>query len=247
LPELDWKAFRALQGSPWRNWELLCYGLVQRNFGRYGKLVAARVQPIVEFYLTLTEDCPGLGKKGEQWGWQCKFWDELTPKLNSSRKNTLTEAFAGRAQYLPDLDHLVIWTPLPLRAADLTWIQQNEPTGVEVHTWWGDQVSNLLTGSAAPLFATYFGGGVLEPEQLRVAQEDTEATLLGLKPEIHVTVRAEKALDRLRGRREDWDEVVRQTQGLRTRIEAVESIDLLTLNDAAAGARRAGAPSRRVA
>jgi hypothetical protein len=127
VPNLDWKSFRALPGASWRNWELLCHALIHRNYGRYGNLVAVRVQPVVEFHLTLTEDCPGLGERGEQWGWQCKFWEEASPKLNSSRKKVLTKAFKNQPTHLPELDHLVIWTHQALRKTDWEWIEENAP------------------------------------------------------------------------------------------------------------------------
>jgi hypothetical protein len=48
------------QERPGATGELLCHGLIQRNYGRLGNLVAVRVQPVVEFHLTLTEDCPSI-------------------------------------------------------------------------------------------------------------------------------------------------------------------------------------------
>jgi hypothetical protein len=223
VPDLDWKAFRALPGAPWRNWELLCHGLIQRNYGRFGNLVAVRVQPVVEFHLTLTEDCP-LGARGEQWGWQCKFWDDDKPKLNSSRKTVITKAFKGQPTVLPDLDHLVIWTHQALRKADWTWIREHAPDGLNVQTWWDDQVADLLTGDAAPLRETYFGTAVVVPTQLAAAYDDTKATLHGLLPEIHVTVREERALQKLRGRAADWPEIIERADRLAAVLAELEGL-----------------------
>ena len=224
MPDLDWKAFRSLPGASWRNWELLCHGLIRRNYGAYGNLVAVRVQPVVEFHLTLTEDCPGLGKRGEQWGWQCKFWDEDKPKLNSSRKQVLTKAFKNQPTHLPELDRLVIWTHRKLRKGDWEWIQENAPKGLNVDTWWEDHVSDLLAGDAAPLQETYFGSAVLVPDQLSTAHEETKATLRGLLPEIHITVQEERTLQKLRGRAQDWTELTERAERLATQITSLREL-----------------------
>lgn len=232
VPDLDWKAFRALPGASWRSWELLCHGLIHRNYGRYGKLVAVRVQPVVEFHLTLTEDCPGLGKRGEQWGWQCKFWDEDRPKLNDSRKKVITKAFVNQPTHLPDLDHLVIWTHQKLREADWEWIQENAPKHLDVQTWWEDHVSDLLASDAAPLRGTYFGSTVLDPDQLSAAHEDTKATLRGLLPTIHITVREERELQKLRGRAEDWGDLAERAEQLAAQITTLQQLPPSVFGDA---------------
>jgi len=231
VPDLDWKAFRALPGASWRNWELLCHGLIHRNYGRYGKLVSVRVQPVVEFHLTLAKDCPALGQRGEQWGWQCKFWDEDAPKLNDSRRQVIIKAFKNQPTHLPDLDHLVIWTHQRLRKADWEWIQENAPDDLDVQTWWEDHVSNLLAGDAAPLRGTYFGSAVLGPDQLSAAHEDTKATLRGLLPEIHITVHEERVLQKLRGRAEDWGEVAEGAERLSAQITASQHLPPSMLGD----------------
>lgn len=231
VPDLDWKAFRALPGASWRNWELLCHGLIQRNYGAYGSLVAVRVQPVVEFHLTLTRDCPALGKRGEQWGWQCKFWDDDKPKLDSRRKEVIKKAFANQPTHLPDLDHFVIWTHQKLRKPDWTWIQEQAPTGLDVVSWNDDNVSNLLVGDAAPLAATYFGTAVLQPDQLETAHEDTKATLRGLLPEIHITVREEHVLQPLRGRAADWEQITERAERLAEQIEALRKLPPSELGD----------------
>jgi len=223
VPDLDWNAFRALPGASWRNWELLCHGLIQRNYGRFGRLVAVRVQPVVEFHLTLTEDCE-LGKKGEQWGWQCKFWDDDKPALNKSRKDVIEKAFGNQPKHLPDLDHFVIWTHQALREADWNWINEHKPEGVEVHTWWDDHVANLLTGDAEILRHTYFGTAVLRPEALQAAFQDTGETLRGLKPEIHITVREERLLGALRGRMDDWGAVSERADRLASTVTALRGL-----------------------
>ena len=58
---LPWDSFAALEGAPDRNFELLCRGLVQRNYGRFGQLRSRRQQPGIEFHLKLEADCD-LGK-----------------------------------------------------------------------------------------------------------------------------------------------------------------------------------------
>ena len=224
MPDLDWTRFRALPGATWRNWELLCYGLIRRNYGAYGTLVAIRAQPVVEFHLTLTKDCSALGSADEQWGWQCKFWDEEHPKLNSSRKQVIKKAFTNQPKYLPNLDHLVFWTHHKLSQADWNWIQGEAPVGLAVHSWTEEDVSNLLVGDAEPLLRTYFGAAVLSPKQLESAYAETKRTLRGLVPEIHVPVRAERSLQTLRGRARDWPQISEHAENLSRNADQVEQL-----------------------
>ena len=224
MADLDWTRFRALPGATWRNWELLCYGLIRRNYGAYGTLVAIRAQPVVEFHLTLRKDCSALGSAGEQWGWQCKFWDEEHPQLNSSRKQIIKKAFENQPKYVPNLDHLVFWTHHKLSQADCNWIQGEATAGLAVHSWTDEDVSNLLVGDAEPLLSTYFGAAVVSPEQLGSAYAETKRTLRGLVPEIHVPVRAERSLQTLRGRARDWPQISERAESLSRNAEQVEQL-----------------------
>jgi hypothetical protein len=198
VPDFDWQSFRELSDANWRSWELICHGAVAGRYSGSGQLVALRAQPVVEFYLRLGSQGTDLGKAPRTWGWQCKWWDDAGPiKLSSARKATITKAFTNWRKYLPELTDWVLWTHKPLGSADWAWIEGAAPEGLTVHAWADADLDRLLA-EAPSLRAAYFGGRVVTGAQLAEARLDSESTIRGLLPQLHVPTRQEKAVRALR-------------------------------------------------
>lgn len=223
MPDLNWPVFEALPGAAWRNFELLCHALVQRNLGRFGQLVSVRVQPVVEFHLKLTSSC-WLGDTGQRFGWQCKWWAP-TDRLNRTRKDVILKAFERQPEYIPDLTDWVLWTRRPLSANDWKWIQEQE-TELQLHTWHEDNINDLFVDDAEVLRSVYFGESIYTPERAKAAFEESAATLQDrYLPQLHVAAAEEGALRQTLGDVDYWSRVTELARRTRTAIEAVGGLD----------------------
>ncbi len=165
---LQWDAFAALDGSPQRNFDLLCRGLVQRNYGRYGQLRSRRQQPGVEFFLTLHTDCD-LGAAGQCFGWQCKWYDlPADHSLRADQKDDIADSIVKAKRYVDGLTDFVLCLRELPRKADLDWYFRLDDE-ITLHLWADEEIETRLTGPAEVLRQTYFGELVLTPDQLATA------------------------------------------------------------------------------
>jgi hypothetical protein len=172
---LNWDAFAALEGDPKHNFELLCRALVQRNYGRFGRLRSKRQQPGVEFHMRLEADCD-LGAAGRWFGWQCRWYDlPQTRKLGVKRRAEIEDAIAKTKEHVPGLTDFVLCLRELPAANDVDWYFGLD-TGLALHLWADEEIETRLTGDATILRSTYFGELVLTRHAL------TEAHARAVRP-----------------------------------------------------------------
>lgn len=194
MPGLDWEAFANSSGDPKRNWELLCRGLIDRNYGRYGRLRSLRQQPGVEFHLLLEEEC-GLGEPGRWWGWQCRWYDLPKDKsLGQQRRAEILKAINTTERHLQGLTDWVLWLRELPRKSDITWVD-NLNSRMRLHLWSEANVENLLGGEAAVLRSVYFGELVVTQSQLELCHARAVAPIEERwDPLVHIEVDVERDL-----------------------------------------------------
>jgi hypothetical protein len=224
MPALNWDIFTSLPGSTERNFELLCRGIVRRNFGSYGTFRALANQPGVEFHVKLDKRCDALGDPARWWGWQCKWYDlAANGALGSTRRAKIEEGIRKTEEHLPDLTDWVLWTRRTLTKDDQDWFN-SLASKMTLHLWTGDEVDNLLAGSALVLRGTYFGELVLTPDILRERHEQAVAPIRARwQPDVHHVGEAERELRRMLGEVEAWNTLRELATELRASAEAVES------------------------
>lgn len=224
MPALKWEIFTNLPGSPEKNFELLCRGIVRQKFGSFGVFHALANQPGVEFHLKLDTQCDGLGDASRWWGWQCK-WYELSPsgELGSTRRAKIEEGLRKSETYLPGLTDWVLWTRRTLTKSDQKWFS-GLSSRMRLHLWTSDEVDNLLNGQAAVLRSTYFGELVLTPDTLREHHEHAVAPIrTRWQPDVHHVGEAERKLRRMLGESNSWNVLQELSSELRTNAQAVET------------------------
>lgn len=204
MPPLDWGVFLQLPGGPAYNFELLCRGIIWRDFSRYGRFAARANQPGVEFHLQLESDC-ALGRPGRWYGWQCRWYD-IQPgrQIGTTRRNSVIETIRITERELPGITDWVLWTRRPLASGDQDWFYDLQ-TDMRLHLWCQDHVDDLLTGEAEILRSTYFGDLVLTPEMLeRQHQISTASVRHRWLPDVHQVVEAERVTRRMLGSASEW-------------------------------------------
>lgn len=224
MPALNWDIFTGLPGSPEKNFELLCRGIVRQNFGGLGSFRALANQPGVEFHLRLDKHSSALGDPGRWWGWQCK-WYELAADgaLRAARRAKIEEGLRKAEEHLPHLTDWVLWTRRTLTKDDQEWFN-GLSSKMTLHLWTGEEVDNNLTGPGAVLRSTYFGELVLTSDILRERHAQAVAPIRARwQPEVHHVREAERNLRRMLGEAEAWDALRQLATALRTGAEAVKS------------------------
>lgn len=224
MPALDWGVFTTLPGSPEKNFELLCRGIVRQNFGSCGRFQALANQPGVEFHLKLDRDCDPLGHAGRWLGWQCKWYDlPASGALGANRRGQIEDGLQKTERHVPGLTDWVLWTRRTLTKADQEWFY-GLSSEMKLHLWTGDEVDNLLSGQAAVLRSTYFGELILTPEILRERNDQSIAPIRDRwQPDVHHVRDAERELRRMLGEAESWDILTNLSARLRASAQAVES------------------------
>lgn len=204
MTALDWDRFRDLPGDPRTNFELLWRGAIKINYARFGTFRAQAQQPGVEFHLNLEQECP-LGKPGQWFGWQTKWWDIGPGKqIGKTRKDDVEDSLETTKKHLPGLTDWVLCTRRPLTPTDQTWYDGLTP-GFKLDNAVSDDLANLLLGDAALLRETYFGDLVLEPHRLANLQESAVAEVSERWfPEVHHSTGAEEALRRMLAEPDAW-------------------------------------------
>lgn len=209
MPAVNWDAFAQLSGAPEVNFEQLCRALIRRHYGRYGDFVARAAQPGVEFHLRLNAAC-SLGEPGRWYGWQCRWYDLPSGRpLGARRREKIVEAIETTERELPDLTDWVLWTRRPLTRGDQDWFYAL-PTGMHLVLWTAAEVEEHLSGDAEILRATYFGELVLRPDDLAGLHAQAVAPIRRRwLPQVHQPVDAERALRRMLGDTEAWEDLQR--------------------------------------
>lgn len=224
MPALNWDAFTRLPGGAEKNFELLCRGIVRRNFGSYGVFRALANQPGVEFHLKLDQRCDALGDPGRWWGWQCKWYDlPAKGELGATRKSDIKDGIRKAEAHIAGLTDWVLWTRRTLTKADQQWFN-GLSSKMRLHLWTADEVDIYLAGQAAVLRSTYFGELVLTPEILRDRHEQAVAPIRARwQPDVHHVGDAERDLRRMLGESEPWDVLRVLSMELREYARAVEA------------------------
>src|SRR5437867_1406885 len=121
MPELNWDAFAQLPGSAERNFEMLCRGLIHRQFGRCGHFAARAAQPGVEFHLKLHTKC-SLGAVGAWFGWQCRWYDLPAARaIGNTRRKKIVDSIRKTEKELLGVTDWVLWTRHTLTKGDQDW------------------------------------------------------------------------------------------------------------------------------
>lgn len=224
MPALNWDNFKVLPGSPEKNFELLCRGIVRQNFGSYGGLRALMNQPGVEFHLKLDRWCDALGGSDRWWGWQCKWYTLPASKaLGTGRRNDIENGIRKSEAHLPDLTDWVLWMPQTLTKADQAWFHGLSST-MTLHLWTGDEVDNLLSGQASVLRSTYFGELVLTPDMLQEQYEQSVAAVQSRwQPDVHQVRDVEHQLRRMLAELEPWGVLGTLAADLQGSVKALEA------------------------
>jgi hypothetical protein len=224
MPALNWDAFTRLPGGAEKNFELLCRGIVRRNFGSYGVFRALANQPGVEFHLKLDQRCDALGDPGRWWGWQCKWYDlPAKGELGATRKSDIKDGIRKAEAHVAGLTDWVLWTRRTLTKEDQQWFN-GLSSKMRLHLWTADEVDIYLAGQAAVLRSTYFGELVLTPDILRERNEQAVAPIRARwQPDVHHVGDAERDLRRMLGESESWDVLRVLSMELRKYARAVEA------------------------
>ena len=223
MPALNWDNFTKL-GSPEKNFELLCRGIVRQNFGGHGVFRALANQPGVEFHLKMEEQHNALGDSGRWWGWQCK-WYTLAENgsLGATRRKDIQDGIRKAEKHVSGLTDWVLWTRRTLTKDDQKWFN-GLSSKMQLHLWTEDEINNYLSGQAAVLRSTYFGELVLTPEILRERHDQAVAPIRSRwLPDVHHVREAELDLRRKLGEISSWDVLRTLSADLREKAKALES------------------------
>jgi hypothetical protein len=220
---LPWTSFEELEGAPDHNLELLCRGLVQRAYGRYGQLRSRRNQPGVEFYLKVEADCD-LGETGRCFGWQCRWF--ALPKdhsLGVRRREKIEDAIKKAKSDVDDLTDFVLCLKELPRKKDLDWYFGLD-FGLKLHLWAEEELDARLTGDAAILRRTYFGELVVTAEQLAETHaRSIEPIAKRWVPALNVVSPVERTIRLALARTEAADALTEEVSRLRDIAARLES------------------------
>lgn len=222
MTSVNWDVFQKLPGAAQTNFEMLCRALIRRHYGAYGELAALAGQPGVEFHVKLHTAC-ALGERGRWYGWQCRWYDLRGARsIGTTRKRKIEEAIATTEKVLPDLTDWVLWTKYPLTAGDQAWFHGIK-TRMRLCLWTSADVEHHLSGEATIFRGTYFGELVLTPAVLASLHDRAIAPIrTRWQPEVHQTIDAERALRRMLGETDVWDDLLRTAEHLELDAVAVD-------------------------
>jgi len=222
---LDWDRFRSLAGADTENFEKLCRGIVRRQYGSLGPLHQLKNQPGVEFYLTLNDDHPRLGKKAETVGWQNKWFTYKTNnELTSSAKAQIRHSLDKTKKHESHINHWFLWTHKTLAKCDQAWFYDlQENYEFTFYLWNEDDLEDLLSGPALDLRNSYFGELALTPEMLHAQHEKSIAPIKSRwLHDVHQQMDAEILVRKILGEKNAWTSFKNIAENLN---EASESID----------------------
>lgn len=114
--DISWHQLKNNSNSTEISFELFCYQIANKKYGKYGNFEDYYNTAGSEFYLELKQDCKELDLKvGDIIGWQAKFW--LNAKsldnspLNTKNREELVEGFNKSKKDKPKLKYWIICTP----------------------------------------------------------------------------------------------------------------------------------------
>lgn len=115
---LDWNKLKPYKTSKEKSYEQLCFQLALRKFDHLGDFT-----PIddsgggdgVEFYLTL--------ENGDEWGWQCKFYEGNVRLADSNRKPAIAGSLTKSLEKHPLLKKWFLCFPFDPTPVETTWIK----------------------------------------------------------------------------------------------------------------------------
>ncbi|MBK8972112.1 MAG: hypothetical protein IPM37_12325 [Hahellaceae bacterium] len=222
---LDWQKFRSLAGQDAANFEKLCRAIVRRRYGCFGPLIGRKNQPGVEYYITLSKDCPDIGYAGEKIGWQCKWFEtKSNGELTSGSRSNIQHSLAKTIDHLPDLNRWLLWTPFTLAKPDQDWfyaLQSYYPFQLDLLN--EEDIEGFLTGSALELRFTYFGELALTPEALSAQHLILVAPIrTRWIKEVHQQVQVEKTLRQMLGEPAVWHGFKQAGDALQDICEAMQ-------------------------
>lgn len=223
MPSLNWNVFEGLTGSSQENFEMLCRGLIRRHYAQFGRFAARANQPGVEFHLELRKAC-SLGDSSNWFGWQCRWYDLPSGRaLGNTRREKIISAICTTERVLPGLTDWILWTRHPLTEGDQKWYY-SLTTKMKLKLWAAVELEEHLSGPAEILRGTYFGELVLTPDVLSELHARAVAPIQRRwRPEVHQAVKAERALRRMLGETDKWDELRRLASQLKADAALVEA------------------------
>jgi hypothetical protein len=139
---IDWSKLKSYQNDKRRSFEELCYQIAKGLHGGIGWFT-----PIndsgggdgVEFYLTFP--------KGDQWGWQAKFYYPNLRLSVSNRKASIKNSLEVACQNHPNLTKWILCTPTNFTRQEQTWFEASLPKYIPnnmnvILEHWGDSDFN---------------------------------------------------------------------------------------------------------
>ncbi len=209
---LDWSKFEKVSGAAERNFEVLCRSLVRLRYSAFGEFVELKNQPGLEFHLQLSSDSDSLGKSGQWFGWQCKWFNlKKDGALTVSQKTQIVHSLSETRQHLPHLTDWVLCVRDQLTKADQKWFKDLRGTGKtafpkRLHLWHSADLEMRLVGEAELLRQTYFGDLILTPENL-ARQHNISVAPIRQRwfPKCHQPVKEEHEIRRMLGEQGAWE------------------------------------------
>ncbi len=228
---LNWDLFNQLEGDSRNNFENLWHQAVYLNYSAYGSVRHLKNQPGVEFHLKLERDCfPQLGEAGRHWGWQCKYFQEVTEKgkkLTPTQKKQITDSLEATVKHVLGITDWVLCTPQVLSKSDQSWFYglKTQYPKYTLHLASSTELEALLIGKAQYLKHTFFGEWILTPDNLHQAYERSTARIKNRWIEsVHQQMEAERTVRKMLGEPEVWQSIHSSSQTLR---EAKSLLDTL--------------------
>ncbi|RWU10651.1 NACHT domain-containing protein [Pedobacter chitinilyticus] len=110
---ISWAQFEQNQSAKDVSFESFCYQVAYTLYSSFGSFSHFYNTPGSEFYLKLDRDCPGLGKMGEEIGWQVKWWfdGEDNTSLIVTRRDKLVDNFSTTLHRHPHINTWIVCTP----------------------------------------------------------------------------------------------------------------------------------------
>ena len=224
---LDWNYFKKLSGDVRLNFEKICRAVINEKYSDKGVLRETFNQPGVEFYLKLNQSCARLGEKGQQIGWQCKWFDlRKNGQLTSSSKRQIQESLNKTKEHVASLDKWILWTHKVLSAPDQKWFfALQEQYSFKLVLWNDNDLDELLSGSALHLRETYFGELALTSEELKKQFELSIAPIaLRWMEALHQTTPIEIEIRKILGEISGWEEIIKCGDKLNEEKELIDSL-----------------------
>ena len=239
MPGLNWTVFEGLTGAADHNFEMLCRAIVRRHFASKGTFRALNNQAGVEFDLHLAEDCLGLGKAGEWFGWQCKWFDiQSGVNLRKSQREQIEHSIKKTEEHFPEITHWILWTRHTLTAGDQEWFSGLSTT-MKLLAWSAAEIDELLSGGAALLRETYFGEFILTPDNLKNLHNQAVAPVQQRwQPEVHQTMQVEDDVRGFLVEPAAWTQISDAAQRLKSELDEVTSCQAALAAPLAADAQR---------